>query len=99
MDRQTLMLELKGLSRVVDANLRQLIIKRRIVAELADTYEPENPFLHLLDEIEGTLTETMQRNTFEKLSGEERKAFAADWLKMRPDQQLRYLDEYIGAST
>ena len=98
MDRQTLMLELKGLSRVIDADVRNLIIKRRIVSELSDNYEPQNPFFSLLDEIEDTLADAVQRKSFDNLSSEERTVFLAEWRKMQPHEQLRYLDEYIGAS-
>jgi hypothetical protein len=99
MDRRTLMLELKGLSRVIDADVRHLITKRRVIAELSDSYEPQNPFFSLLDEIEDTLSEAVQRKIFENLSVEERSAFLTDWRKMPPHEQLRYLDDYIGART
>ena len=38
MDRQTLMLELKGLSQVVNADVRDLVYKRQAVSTLADQY-------------------------------------------------------------
>ncbi|EAQ05991.1 hypothetical protein [Yoonia vestfoldensis] len=99
MDKRTLMLELKGLSRVIDADVRHLITKRRVIAELSDSYEPQNPFFSLLDDVEDTLSEAVQRKIFENLSAEERSAFLADWRKMPPHEQLRYLDDYIGAAT
>jgi hypothetical protein len=99
MDKRTLMLELKGLSRVIDADVRHLITKRRIIAELSDSYEPQNPFFSMLDEIEDTLAEAVQRKIFENLSLEERSAFLIDWRQMPPYEQLHYLDDYIGART
>jgi len=96
MDRKTLMLELKGLSRVVDTDVRYLIIKRRILLELSDDYALQNPFFCLVDEIEGDLAGAVKRKSFDKLSTEERTAFLADWRKMRPDEQFDYLDRYVG---
>ena len=95
MDKQTLILELIGLSRVVDSDVRNLIYKRHAVTELADTYEPENPFLVLLDDIEAKLIETVHHSIYVNLSEEERQAFTVQWRTMLPDQQLRYLDQYV----
>ncbi len=95
MDKQTLILELIGLSRVVDGSVRNLVYKRHAVAEMADSYEPENPFLVLLDNIEAELMEATQNSIFANLSTDERRAFTAQWTAMRPEQQLSYLDRYV----
>ena len=95
MDKQTLILELIGLSRVVNSELRDLIYKRHVVTELADDYEPENPFLAQLDKIEAALLEVTQHNIYTNLSKDERRAFVAQWDTMLPHEQFRYLDQYV----
>ena len=95
MDKQTLILELIGLSRVVDSDVRDLIYKRHVVTEMVDAYEPENPFLTLLDDIEARLIDTVHHSIYVNLSEEERQAFTVQWRTMLPDQQLRYLDQYV----
>lgn len=95
MDKQTLILELIGLSRVVDSDVRDLIYKRRVVTEMADAYEPENPFLPLLDDIEAKLIETVHHSIYVNLSEDERQAFTVQWRTMLPHEQLRYLDQYV----
>ena len=95
MDKQTLILELIGLSRVVDSDVRDLIYKRHVVTELVDAYEPENPFLTLLDKIEAALLEVTQHSIYTNLSKDERHAFVAQWDTMLPHEQLRYLDQYV----
>ena len=95
MDKQTLILELIGLSRVVDSDVRDLIYKRRVVTEMADAYEPENPFLPLLDDIEVKLIETVHHSIYVNLSEDERQAFTVQWRTMLPHEQLRYLDQYV----
>ena len=94
MDKQTLILELIGLSRVVNSELRDLIYKRHIVTELADDYEPVNPYLVELDKIEAALLEVTQHNIYTNLSKDERRAFIVQWETMLPHEQLRYLDQY-----
>jgi len=100
MDKKTMMLELKGLSRVVGHDVRDLIYKRCAVTELADNYEPENPFLHMLDKLDEQLVERVELSIFEHLSKDERRAFLAQWSEMRPDEQLQFLERYVleGAS-
>lgn len=83
MDKETLFLELKGLSRVVDDEVRNLAYQRRVVLELADRYEPVNPYWVLLDEIEVDLMEAVQHGIFDNLSEGEQKAFTAQWKTMR----------------
>ncbi len=95
MDKQTLILELIGLSRVVDGDVRNLVYKRHAVAEMADSYEPVNPFLMLLDEIDKALVAATQNSIFANLSHDERRAFLAQWGEMKPYQQLSYLDRYV----
>ena len=95
MDRQALMLELTGLSRVVDEEVRNLAYKRRAVLELADRYEPVNPYWVLLDEIEGDLMEAVQHGIFDNLSEGERHAFTAQWKTMRRDEQLTCIEKVI----
>lgn len=95
MDRQTLMLELKGLSRVVDADVRDLVYRRSIVSKLADEYEPVNPFAEMVHDIEADLIHAIERAIHENLSQEERKVFAAQWHEMTTCQQFRYLEDYV----
>ena len=95
MDKQTLMLELKGLSRVVSNDVRALIHKRRAVEELADSFEPVNPFLNMLDDLEEKLIEHVQLSVFTNLSEDERNAFVAQWSQIHPAEQLRFLDQYV----
>lgn len=95
MDRQTLMLELKGLSRLVDEEVRNLAYKRRAVMELADRYEPVNPYWVLLDEIEAELMAAVHHSIFDKLSDGERQAFTAQWKTMRRDQQITCIEKVI----
>lgn len=95
MDKETLMLELKGLSRVVSKDVRGVVHKRRAVQELADSFEPVNPFLNMLDELEGQLIENIQLSVFKNLSEAERRAFLAQWSEMHPVEQLQFLDQYV----
>jgi ABC-type branched-subunit amino acid transport system ATPase component len=95
MDRETLLLELKGLSRVVDDEVRNLAYKRRAVLELADLYEPVNPYWVLLDEIEADLMEAVQHGIFDNLSEGEQQAFTAQWKNMRRDQQITCIEKVI----
>ena len=83
MDKKTLMLELKGLSRVVDRDVRGLIFKRSAIKELSNAYEPINPFETLLDVVEDELGMTVQHNIYAKLSDGERIAFRNQWEQMR----------------
>lgn len=95
MDKQTMMLELKGLSRVVNKDVTNLVLKRRVIEELADGYEPLNPFFAMMDTVEDELSDMVQRNIFEHLSEGERTAFRSQWNEMRPDQQMSYLNSYV----
>ena len=95
MDKQTLILELIGLSRVVNGDVRNLVYKRHAVSEMADSYEPVNPFLVLLDEIDEALMAATQNSIFANLSQDERRAFLAQWGEMQPYEQLSYLDRYV----
>ena len=95
MDRETLLLELKGLSRVVDEEVRNLAYKRRAVLELADRYEPVNPYWVLLDEIEADLMEAVQHGILDNLSEGEQQAFTAQWKTMHRDQQLACIEKVI----
>ena len=99
MDKQTMMLELKGLSRVVSSDVRDLVYKRCAVTELADNYEPENPFLHMLDKLDEQLIERVELSIFEHLSKEERRAFLAQWSDIRPDEQMSFLENYVRGAT
>lgn len=95
MDRQTMMLELTGLSRVVSSDVRDLVYKRRAVTELVDSYQPVNPFLNALDDVEAQLMEAVQHSIYLHLSKEERQAFMDHWREMPPDLQLDFLDDYV----
>ncbi len=95
MDRQTIMLELTGLSRVMSSDVRDLVYKRRAVTELADSYEPINPFLNVLDDVEAQLMEAVQHSIYIHLSNEERQAFMDQWREMPPHLQLGFLDDYV----
>ena len=95
MDKQTMMLELKGLSRVVGSDVRDLVYKRCAVTELAGDYEPENPFLHMLDKLDEQLIERVELSIFQHLSKEERRAFLAQWSEMRLNEQLQFLERYV----
>ena len=98
MDKHTLMLELKGLSRVVDGDVRGLIFKRSAIKELSDAYEPVNPFETLLDVVEDELGLAIQHNIFAKLSDGERTAFRNQWEQMRAHEQLRCLEQYCNGA-
>ncbi|MCV2875079.1 hypothetical protein OE810_02290 [Rhodobacteraceae bacterium XHP0102] len=99
MDRQTLMLELKGLSQVVDADVRDLVYKRHAVSALADEYEPVNPYHDMLDQLETDLIHAIDRSIFENLPREASNVFAAQWNQMSAYEQFQYLEDYVrGAS-
>lgn len=98
MDKKTLMLELKGLSRVVDRDVRGLIFKRSAIKELSNAYEPINPFETLLDVVEDELGMTVQHNIYAKLSDGERIAFRNQWEQMRAHEQLRCLEQYCNGA-
>jgi hypothetical protein len=95
MDRQTLMLELTGLSQVVNADVRDLVYKRHAVSALADEYEPVNPYHDMLDHLESDLIHTIDRSIHENLSREASSAFAAQWNQMSVYQQFQYLEDYV----
>jgi hypothetical protein len=95
MDRQTLMLELKGLSQVVNADVRDLVYKRHAVSALADEYKAVNPFHDMLDQLESDLINAIDRSIFENLSREASSAFAAQWNQMSVYQQFQYLENYV----
>ena len=99
MDRQTLMLELKGLSQVVNADVRDLVYKRQAVSTLADEYEAANPFYDMLDVLERDLSHAIDCSIFENLSREASTVFADQWKQMSVYQQFQYLEDYVrGAS-
>lgn len=54
-DKQRTVLELLGLSRVVTPQVRHLVQKHQILEELADNYEPINPFYPMMDGLEDEL--------------------------------------------
>jgi hypothetical protein len=95
MDKQTLILELIGLSRVVNADLRHLIYKRIALADLADRYEPVNPFDAELDVIEEQIDHSVKANIFRNLSAEERQAFISRWDGIQRHQQIAFLQNYV----
>lgn len=95
MDKETLLLELKGLSRVVDDEVRNLAYKRRAVLELADQYEPVNPYWVILDDVEADLMEAVDHSSLDNLSEGERKAFTIQWKTMRRDQKLSCIEKVI----
>jgi hypothetical protein len=95
MDRQTLMLELKGLSQVVNADVRDLVYKRHAVSVLADEYEPVNPYLDMLDQLETDLINAIDRSIFENLSREASNVFADQWNQMFVYQQFQFLEDYV----
>lgn len=95
MDRQTLMLELKGLSQVVSADVRDLVYKRRAVSALADEYEAVNPFHDMLDVLENDLSNAIDCSIFENLSREASTFFADQWNQMSVYQQFQYLEDYV----
>ena len=95
MDRQTLMLELKGLSQVVNADVRDLVYKRQAVSTLADEYEAVNPFHDMLDHLESDLIHAIDRSIYENLSREAGSVFADQWNQMSVYQQFRYLENYV----
>ena len=95
MDKKIMMLELKGLSRVVDKEVRNLAYKRRAVLELADRYEPVNPYWVLLDEIEADLMEAVHHGIIDNLSDGERQAFTAEWKAMRRDLKITCIEKVI----
>ena len=95
MDRQTLMLELKGLSQVVNADVRDLVYKRHAVSTLADEYEPVNPYHDMLDQLETDLIHAIDRSIFENLSREASNVFADQWNQMSVYQQFQYLEDYV----
>ena len=95
MDRQTLMLELKGLSQVVNADVRDLVYKRHAVSGLADEYEPVNPYLDMLDQLETDLINAIDRSIFENLSREASNVFADQWNQMFVYQQFQFLEDYV----
>jgi CO dehydrogenase/acetyl-CoA synthase alpha subunit len=95
MDKQTTLLELKGLSRVVSREVRNLVHKRHAVEELAESYEPENPFLGMLDLLDQEVVEAAQNSMYQHLSDEERHAFRKQWNAMPPYQQLDFLNSYV----
>ena len=95
MDRQTLMLELKGLSQVVDADVRDLVYKRHAVSTLADEYEPVNPYHDMLDQLETDLIHAIDRSIFENLSREASNVFADQWNQMSAYQKFQYLEDYV----
>ena len=94
-DKHTNLLELLGLSRVVTPHVRQLVHKHHVLQELADNYEPINPFYPMMDRVEDELHHTVGVDAFANLSQEEYRAFSKEWRKMRADQQLAFLAQYI----
>ena len=95
MDRQTLMLELKGLSQVVNADVRNLVYKRHAVSALADEYEPVNPYHDVLDHLENDLIHAIDRSIHENLSREASRAFAGQWNQMSAYEQFQFLEDYV----
>lgn len=95
MDRERLMLELTGLSRVITKDVRNLVYKRQAVEDLVYSYEPENPFLSVLEDVDAQLIEQVEQSIFENLSKEERKAFLAQWSQMHPNRRLQFLEFYV----
>jgi len=92
-------LELKGLSQVVNADVRDLVYKRHAVSTLADEYEAVNPFHDMLDVLESDLSHAIDRSTFENLSREASTVFAEQLKQMSVYQQFQYLEDYVrGAS-
>ena len=95
MDRKTLMLELKGLSQVVDPDIRDLVYQRRALTALADDYQQVNPFYDLLDILERDLSEAIESSIFKNLSREASRVFADEWKQMSEHQQFQYLEDYV----
>lgn len=94
-DKQRTVLELLGLSRVVTPQVRYLVQKHQILEELADNYEPINPFYPMMDGLEDELQHAVAADAFTNLSDGEHQAFRKEWHKMRPDQQLKFLRQYV----
>ena len=95
MDRQTMMLELKGLSRVVDHDVRRLVRRHMVLTELADNYEPVNPFLEPLDQAQWDLQDSLLRSMHCNLSESEGAAFKTQWQAMGPTKQHKFLVRYV----
>lgn len=95
MDKQTMMLELKGLSRVVDHDVRRLVRRHMVLTELADDYEPVNPFLEPLDQAQWDLQDSLLRSMHCNLSESECAAFKVEWHAMRPTKQHKFLVRYV----
>ena len=95
MDKATMMLELTGLSRVLDKATKLLALKLEAVQDLADNYEQTNP-LHLqLDDLEAELQQQIEVSAHQHLSKEEARAFFAQWRKMDVYQQTRLIKRYL----
>jgi len=95
MDKQTMMLELKGLSRVIDHDVRRLVHQHIVLSELADDYEPVNPFLEPLDQAHWDLQDSLLRSMHCNLSESECAAFKAQWQAMGPTKQHEFLVRYV----
>lgn len=95
MDKQTMMLELKGLSRVIDHDVRRLVHQHIVLSELADDYEPVNPFLDSLDQTGWHLHDSILRSMHRNLSDGECAAFKAQWQAMSPSEQYAVLVKHI----
>ena len=96
MDKHTMLLELKGLSRVVDWDVRRLVRRHMVLTELADDYEPVNPFLEPLDQAQWDLQDSLLRSMHCNLSDSECAAFKAQWQAMSPSEQYDVLVEHVG---
>lgn len=95
MNKHTMMLELKGLSRVVDWDVRRLVRRHIVLTELADGYEPVNPFLEPLDQAQWDLQDSLLRSVHCNLSESECAAFKAQWQAMGPTKQHAFLVRYV----
>lgn len=95
MDKQIMLLELKGLSRVVDHEVRKLVRRHMVLTELADDYEPVNPFLEPLDQAQWDLQDSLLRSMHCNLSESECSAFKSQWQAMGPTKQHEFLVRYV----
>ena len=96
MDKETMMLELVGLSRVVDGEVRELIHKSYVLGNLADKYEPINPFIELAEDADTMLRMALDHAIFRNLSADERTAFLKQWKAIPTNRQMTILAGHVG---
>jgi hypothetical protein len=95
MDKATMMLELTGLSRVLDKATKLLALKLEAVQQLAEAYEQTNPFHDQFYDLEVELQQQIEVSAHKHLSNEEARAFFAQWYKMDVYQQTRLIKRYL----